>query len=394
MDAGQFFWNFEGDCTLESNSAGVSLMINLLSPLRSDSLSTQNRFVMGAVLRLRADIHSGVPRAYGADYYRQRAGAGLLISEPLHISVSSACGAGSAGMFDRAHVRAWRRITEGVHRQGGKIFANLYHAGRMSHANLQINHGQPMAPSRVQAQRSFAYQIDQFGAFRRARVEVPRAMSRAEIAGIVTQFAHASEMAMLAGFDGVEINAGHGFLIDQFLRSEVNLRCDGYGGSRDKRARFAREVTMAVGEAIGFNKVGLLISPEVICHDMADVEILPTGEELVQWASGLGLCYLNCALTCLECSDIPSLAGSKKLRDYFDGLVIWTGNWTFDQCDRLLAQGQADLFGFDRTFIANPDLPLRYGRKAALSSLQLRTLYGGGATGYVDYPCGDGSAAA
>lgn len=378
----------------EIEEARCPMSKELMRPFHSSSLSTRNRFVMGPALRLRADIHTGVPSECSKIYYGQRAGAGLIISEPLHVSQCGIVGAGSVGMYDGIHVRPWKEITDRVHQRDGKIFANLFHAGRMTHSNLQINLAQPIAPSSVPARRAGVHQIDQFGMLKRSLAEKPRAMSISEIQNLIARFVRAAELSMAAGFDGVEIDAGHGYLIDQFLRSVSNQRDDAYGGSRDKRLRFAREVITAVGEAIGFDKIGLLVSPEIVCRDMADEEIGLTSDDLVDWASGEGLCYLNCALTCLECRDIPPLEGSLRLRENFNGPVIFTGNWAFSRCDELIADGLADLVGFDRSFIANPDLPARYMQNAPLSSVKRSTIYGGGHEGYIDYPCLDGSAAA
>lgn len=366
----------------------------MMSEFHSPALSVRNRFVMGSVLRLRANIHTGVPHECSVDYYGQRAGAGLIISEPLHISLFGTCGAGSAGMYDSDHVEAWREITDRVHQEGGKIFASLFHAGRMTHSNLLVNRAQPIAPSAIPARRSAVHQIDQFGMLKRMLAEKPRAMTIDEIGRVIGQFALSAEMAMAAGFDGVEIDAGHGYLIDQFLRTCSNERDDEYGGSREGRLRFAREVVMAVGEAIGFDKVGLLVSPEIFCRDMADEDISLTSDDLVHWVSDKGLCYLNCTLTCMECRDIPPLEGSARLRRSFGGPVILTGNWAFDRCDELIANGRADLIGFDRGFIANPDLPDRYEQNVPLIAPKRATIYGGGSEGYTDYPCLDDSAVA
>lgn len=367
---------------------------NLMSEFHSNLFHTPNRFVMGSVLRLRADVHTAVPHECTLKYYAQRASAGLLISEPLHISLFGPSGAGSAGMYDDTHVRAWKNVTDAVHEKGGRIFANLFHAGRRSHSILLINQAQPIAPSSIAARRSVIYQIDQYGMMKRMLAETPRAMTIDEIDGVVGQFALAAEMAMAAGFDGVEIDAGHGYLIDQFLRSGSNQRDDDYGGSKDKRQRFAREVISAVGQAVGFAHVGLLVSPEIFCQDMADEEINQVVSDFVHWASGKDLCYLNCALTCLDCSEIPPLAESLRLRELFDGPLILTGNWPLDRCDDMLASGTADLIGFDRLFISNPDLPARYLAKAPVLSVKRSTIYGGGREGYVDYPCLDGTVAA
>lgn len=367
---------------------------NLMSDFHSNLFHVPNRFVMGSVLRLRADVHTALPHECTVKYYAQRASAGLIISEPLHISLFGTSGAGSAGMYDDTHVKAWKEVTDAVHEKGGRIFANLFHAGRRSHSVLLVNQAQPIAPSSIAARRSVIHQIDQYGMLKRMLAETPRAMTIDEIDGVVGQFALAAEMAMAAGFDGVEIDAGHGYLIDQFLRSGSNQRDDAYGGSKDKRQRFAREVMSAVGQAVGFGHVGLLVSPEIFCQDMADEEITQVVSDLVGWASGKGFCYLNCALTCLDCSEIPPLESSSRLREMFDGTVILTGNWTLDQCDETLANGRADLIGFDRLFISNPDLPARYLQKAPVLSVKRSTIYGGGREGYVDYPFLDDTAAA
>lgn len=366
----------------------------LLSEFQSNLLHVPSRFVMSSVLRLRADVHTSVAHECSAQYYAQRATAGLIISEPLHISLFGTCGAGSAGMFDDAHVKAWKEVTDAVHAKGGKIFANLFHAGRRSHSILLVNRAQPIAPSSVAARRSVIHQIDQYGMLKRMLAEAPRAMMIDEIHGVIGQFALAAEMAMEAGFDGVEIDAGHGYLIDQFLRSGSNQRDDAYGGSMIKRQKFARDVVSAVGNTIGFDKVGLLVSPEIICQDMEDDEINQVVSDLVHWASEKELCYLNCALTCLDCGDIPPLDGTLRLREAFDGPVILTGNWALERCDEMLASGHADLIGFDRLFISNPDLPARYAQNAPVRSLKRSTIYGGGSEGFTDYPCLDGDAAA
>ncbi|GIH97245.1 alkene reductase [Planobispora siamensis] len=349
-------------------------MPDLFEPVRLGRLRLPNRLVMSPMTRSRAD-RRGVPPAEAALYYAQRATAGLIITEGVQPSLAGQGYPGTPGLHTDEQVDGWRAVTEAVHAAGGRIFTQLMHTGRIGHPSL---HGlRPVAPSPVRA----AGQI--FTSAGRRDLPVPRQLTAAEVLATVDDFAHAARRALDAGFDGVELHGGNGYLIHQFLASRTNLRDDGYG--RD-RIRFAVEVASAVAGAIGGDRVGLRITPGNPYNDMAEDGIDEVYPALIDALAPLGLVYLHLA---------GSAAGTPlggKIRASWPGcLVAAPGSGGEPSPDGGRAEGErwlahgADLIAFGRAFLANPDFVERLRTGAPLNHPDPATYYGGGARGYTDY---------
>jgi N-ethylmaleimide reductase len=354
-----------------------------LGPLR-----LPNRVVMAPMTRNRAQSGAATPLI--AEYYAQRASAGLIVSEASQVSPQGVGYPGTPGIHDSAQVTAWRQVTDRVHQSGGRIFLQLWHAGRASHASLLPEGAQPVAPSAI-APAGKAFTAQGMLPF-----ETPRALERAEIAGIVADFGAAAANARIAGFDGVEIHAGAGYLIDQFLRDGSNRRDDDYGGSVANRLRFLLEVTEAVAEAWNPARVGVRLSPWLDFNDMRDSDPATLFTQAARELNRFGLAYLHL----VEAADAGEAAPAQHLapaiRREFAGPLVLNEGYDRARADHAIGSGAADLIAFGAAFLANPDLPERLRRGAALNTPDRKTFYGGDARGFTDYPAlaeADGAAA-
>ena len=357
----------------------------LFAPTRIGDLPLPNRIVMPPLTRARAAQPGNVPTAMNAAYYAQRASAGLIIAEATDISADAKGYSLTPGVHSAAQIAGWKLVTDAVHRQGGRIFLQIWHCGRMSHADFH-NGALPMAPSAV----AFAGQIWKTGENdHRAQggmvaCPTPRALETAEIAGIVADFRQAALNAIEAGFDGVEIHAANGYLIDQFLRSTSNQRSDQYGGSRENRLRFLLEVTDAVTGAIGAARTGVRLSPRNRANGMDCPDSIPTAVEAAARLAERGVAYLH---TNEPGDDSPEATEVRQqLRAAFPGPIIVAGGYTRELADAVLASGDVDLVAFGKLFIANPDLPARLQHGWPLNTPEPATFFGGDARGYIDYP--------
>lgn len=354
----------------------------LFTPLEAGALRLRNRVVMAPLTRNRALQDGDVPSPLAVEYYRQRAGAGLIISEGTQVSPSGQGYAWTPGVYSRAQVEGWRPVTDAVHAAGGTIVAQIWHVGRVSHASLQPGGAAPVGPSALPAgAKTFTG-----AAF--AETSAPRALATHEIAGVVADFARAARNAREAGFDGVEIHGANGYLIDQFMRPSVNDRTDAYGGSVENRTRFLEEVVAAVTEAIGGDRTGIRLSPFSPANGVAVDE---TAAET--WARGIeriapyGLAYLHMVEGATGGSrELPAGASIAALRALFPGVYIANNGYDRDMAIAAVESGAADAVAFGKLFIANPDLVERLRRDAPLSEPDRATFYGGGAEGYTDYP--------
>jgi N-ethylmaleimide reductase len=354
--------------------------IDLFTPLQLGPHTLRNRFVMAPLTRNRAS-RDGVPGALQVEYYRQRAGAGLILSEATCISPEAVGYPFTPGIWNGAQAAGWADVTAAVHGEGGKIFCQLWHVGRISHPDLQPDGQLPVAPSAIApAGEAFTYE----GA---KPFVTPRALETAELPGIVGAYRVAAKNALAAGFDGVEVHAANGYLLDEFLRDGSNTRSDAYGGSIDNRARLLLEVVDAVCGVWGSGRVGIRLSPVQPFNDMGDSDPRGTFTRVVDRLNPFNLAYLH--VTEMG-RDAPGAAGP-----YFDPLElrkVWNGvyltNFGYDKAraNAVLASGQADLVAFGVAFIANPDLPERFRRDAPLNAPDPATFYGGGERGYTDYP--------
>ncbi|HSS90000.1 MAG TPA: alkene reductase [Streptosporangiaceae bacterium] len=356
----------------------------LFSSFSLGQLRLPNRIVMAPLTRARAGEH-GVPSGLAAKYYAQRAGAGLIIAEATAVSRQGTGYDNWPGLYTGAQEAGWRTITEAVHAADGRIFVQLFHAGRMSHP--VFHHGElPVGPSPV-AGGPATELYDGVHPFTQ-----PRALRAAELAGIAAQFRAAAERALAAGFDGVEVHAGNGYLLDQFLRDGANQRDDAYGGNPRNRARLLREVTAAVIDVWGESSVGVRISPLSPTNGMTDSDPAATFTQAARDVASLGVGYLhviepgvNGTLSAPASAHSPNLA-SGFFRPLFPGAIIAAGGHTAATGAARIGQNEADLIAYGQLFIANPDLPARFRLNAPLAQPQQATFYGGGAAGYTDYP--------
>ncbi len=369
-------------------------MTDLFEPVRVGEMNLQHRLVMAPLTRNRAPgalAHAGMAR-----YYAQRAdphkGAALIISEATAISHQAQGYADVPGIWSEAQVQAWKPVTDAVHAAGGRIFMQLWHVGRVSHVDLQPEGQAPVAPSAITANTKTVLIKD--GAPKFVATSVPRALAIQEIPGIVEDYRHAARNAVAAGFDGVELHAANGYLIDQFLRSGSNHRSDAYGGPVGNRARLLIEVMQALCEAIGGARCALRLSPVTPANDAFDPEPKALFTHVVQALGPLGLAYVHV----IEGSTIAErdyhqgdgpfdYAALRQAYRNAGGQGAWMVNNGYDQtlAKKALADG-ADLVSFGRLFIANPDLTERLRQGAPLNTPDRMTFYGGGDKGYTDYP--------
>ncbi len=340
-----------------------------------------NRIVMAPLTRSRASV-DGVPRPLMAEYYGQRSSAGLIISEGTNISLQGRGYALTPGLYTAAQIAGWQPVTEEVHAKGGRIFVQLWHVGRISHPSLQPGGALPVAPSAIRPAGT-AYTETGF-----QPCVTPRAIETNEISGIVEQYSQAARNALVAGFDGVEIHAANGYLIEQFLRDSTNKRTDGYGGSHENRARFLLEVTEAVVGVCGGNRVGIRLSPVSPANDSgADSNPEATYSYAVQQLNAFNPVYIHVIEGSTQGPREP--AGGfdfQVLRRSFEGLYIANNGYDLALALQARRQNLADMVAFGRLYISNPDLVERLSIGAELTPSDPATFFGGGPEGYTDYP--------
>jgi N-ethylmaleimide reductase len=369
-------------------------MTTLFEPYQLGDLSLSTRIVMAPLTRNRAP--GGVANARMAAYYRQRAnpatGAGLIITEATGISHQGQGYADVPGIWSAEQIASWKQVTDAVHAEGGKIVMQLWHVGRISHTSLQPNGQAPVAPSAVTAKGKTVLLVDGKAQF--VDVSAPRALDAAELPGIVEDYRRAAANAMAAGFDGVEVHAANGYLIDQFLRSGSNQRSDAYGGSIENRARFLQEVMQAVVAEVGGGRTGIRLSPVTPANDASDDLPQPLFEHVARQLAPLGLAYVHIIEGSTggprdhQQGPAPfDYAALKTAYRQSGGQGAWMVNNGYDLplAEQSLGEG-ADLIAFGRPFIANPDLGARLKQGGPFNSLDRATLYGGGDAGYLDYP--------
>lgn len=346
-------------------------MTDLFAPIKVGTVDLPNRIIMAPLTRNRA-TKEGVQGDLNAHYYRQRAGAGLLIAEMTMVSRQGSGYIYVPGMFTDEQVEGWKLTTEAVHDQGGRIFVQLGHTGRVGHTSL--NEGKPpVAPSAIQIEgENLIYGGES------APYSTPRALETAEIPEVVAQFASAATRAQEAGFDGIEIHGANGYLLDQFLRSGSNKRTDQYGGSVENRARFPLEVVAAVVDAWESERVGIRLSPLTPFNDMSDDNPMETYRYMAEQLNKFNLAYIH-----LISYDDEVLT---MFRETYKGNIIVCGEFKKESGNDMLASGKADMIAFGTTYIANPDLPVRFKLDAPLNEPNPATFFGGDHTGYTDYP--------
>ena len=355
------------------------MALDLFSPVKLGSIALKNRMVMAPLTRNRAG-EGGVPQAMNVTYYVQRASAGLIISEATPISAMAHGYPALPGIYTDAQVAGWKKVTDAVHAEGGKIVIQLWHVGRISHPSLLPDGAQPVAPSAIKPKgKAFTYQglVDY--------VE-PRALAVSELPSIVADYVHATKCALAAGFDGVEIHAANGYLLDQFLRDGSNKREDAYGGSIENRSRLLLEVTKAVVEVAGADKVGIRISPVNPFNDMKDSNPQALFNHVVAALNPFKLAYLHVVEGGIHGGGIADPFDFPALRKHCQSAYI--ANLSYDKArgNAAIASGHADAIAYGVPFIANPDLIERFSINAALNEADSSTFYGGTEQGYTDYP--------
>lgn len=349
-------------------------------------LDLPNRIVMPPMTRSRASQPGDVPNELMAEYYAQRASAGLIISEGTWISPLGKGYAWTPGIHTAEQVAGWRLVTDAVHAAGGRIFAQLWHVGRLSHTSL-LNGQSPVSSSAIQAQGVNVFVADADGKPGFAQASMPRALSVDEIHAIVDDYRQAARNAMEAGFDGVELHAANGYLVNQFIDSNANSRTDEYGGVLENRLRFLGEVTRALVEGTGdAGRVGIRLAPLTTLNGCEDADPETTYLGAARLLADIGVGYIHIAEADWEQAPHMPVGFKQRLRETFPGTMIYAGAYTAERAREAVAQGWADLIGFGRPFVANPDLPERLRIGAPLALHERETLFGGGERGLTDYP--------
>lgn len=370
----------------------------LFTPYRMGALTLPNRIVMPPMTRSRA-ADGNVATPLMAQYYAQRASAGLIVSEGTQISQQGQGYAWTPGIHDEAQIAGWRGVTDAVHAAGGRIVAQLWHVGRVSHTALQPGGAAPVSASALLAPGVKVF-VDpqgrgpQGGVGEMVQHSMPRALAFEEIPGIVRDYAQAARNAIAAGFDGIELHGANGYLINQFIDSQANQRTDGYGGSLPNRLRFLREVVEAVAEAIGAERVGVRLAPLTTLQGAVDDTPQATYLAAAHVLDSIGMGYLHIAEADWEDAPVMPVAFKEALRLLYRGTLIYAGKYTVERAEEALAKGWADLIAFGRPFIANPDLPARLQQGMALNPADKATFFGGGAEGFTDYPVAETADAA
>jgi N-ethylmaleimide reductase len=354
---------------------------SLFSPGKIGAIGVSNRIAMSPLTRARADMN-GVQTPLAIDYYRQRASAGLILTEATNISRQGRGYAFTPGIYTDAHVAAWRPVTDAVHEAGGRIVLQLWHVGRISHTSLQEGGQAPVAPSAIQAGQTTYTETGM------QQPSMPRALRTDEIPGLIEDYRNAARKAKLVGFDGVEVHAANCYLLEQFIRDSTNKRDDAYGGSVENRTRLAFEVTRAVADIWGSDRVGVRLSPLTMSAGDTPLDSDPQGTYgyLAERLGTLGLAYLHCIEGQTRGDNAADAFDFQALRRAFGGQYIANNGYDRNKAMAAIAEGHADMVAFGRPFIANPDLPARLMLDAPLAAAPHEVFYGGGAKGYTDFP--------
>lgn len=344
-----------------------------------------NRIVMAPMTRSRSQQPGDVPTPLMAEYYAQRASAGFIVTEATQISPQGKGYSFTPGIYTDAQIDGWRKVTDAVHNAGGRIISQLWHVGRMSHESFHAD-GQPVAPSAL-APDAQVWVVGEDGVGHMVDCPTPRALSRDEIKDIIADYRQAAANAMQAGFDGIEIHAGNGYLVDQFLRRTSNKRTDEYGGPIENRIRFAIEVVETVSQEIGADRVGIRLAPFITQRGMNDPEAVDAILLASKQFNEIGIAYIHLAEA--DWDDAPGVTDEfrQELRSGFNGAIVVAGNYTAESGSQLIESGLVDFVAYGRNFLANPDLPYRFENGLPLNELgDPKTFFGGDARGYTDYP--------
>lgn len=347
-------------------------MPKLLDPITIGDLSLRNRVIMAPLTRCRSS-EGRVPNALMAEYYMQRASAGMILSEATSVDPMGVGYPDTPGIWSDEQVAGWAAVTDAVHRAGGTILLQLWHVGRISDP-IYLDGALPVAPSAIRPKGTVSLVRP------KKEFMTPRALERDEIPGIIAAYKRGAENAKRAGFDGVEVHGANGYLLDQFLQDTTNARTDDYGGSPANRARLMIEVVDACIEVWGAGRVGLHLAPRGDAHDMGDSNPIATFGYVAEQMKTRGLAFL-CARESLGDNRI-----GPQLKKIFGGMYIANEGFTAETAQQVLDAGEADAVAFGKTFIANPDLPQRFASSAALNEPKPELFYAQGPAGYIDYP--------
>ncbi|WP_076591423.1 alkene reductase [Herminiimonas arsenitoxidans] len=345
---------------------------HLFTPIKVGDITLPNRVIMAPLTRLRSSA-GRVPNALMADYYAQRASAGMILSEATSVTPQGVGYPDSPGIWSEGQVEGWKLVTDAVHKAGGRIYLQLWHVGRISDP-VYLNGELPVAPSAIAAEGHVSLVRP------KKEYVVPRALDLTEIPGVVAAYRKGAENAKLAGFDGVEVHGANGYLLDQFLQDSTNKRTDVYGGSIENRARLLLEVVDACVDVWGKDRVGLHLSPRGASHSISDSNPLATFGYVMKELDRRGIAFV-CVREVLGDDRL-----GPQLKKLFHGVYIVNDGLSKESAEKALQAGEADAAAFGRVFIANPDLPARLQKNADLNPPNAETFYGGGAQGYTDYP--------
>lgn len=393
FSAADINWDISVKTWMESASRRTNIkllkqgefMSKLFEKTSLKNLALQNRIVMAPMTRARTSQPGNIPNEMMATYYKQRATAGLVISEATQISDDSQGYSFTPGVYTDAQVKGWQSVTKAAKNTGAAMFCQLWHVGRVSHPTFQKGE-LPIAPSALAPVETKVWISDDKGNGNMVDCIQPREMTQEDIDRVVNDFAYAAKRSLEAGFDGVELHGGNGYLIDQFLRTNSNKRTDNYGGSRENRIRFLIEVVDAVVAAVGADKVGVRLAPFITFKDMNCPDIVATILEVSKQLQARNVAYIH--LSEADWDDAPVIPESFRiaLREAFTNTIIVAGSYTKERADQVIDKGYADLVAFGRPFVSNPDLVLRLQNGSKLADLDNVTLFGGNEHGYIDYP--------
>ena len=365
----------------------------LFTPLQLGPYTLRNRIVLPPLTRSRSTQPGNIANELMAEYYQQRSSAGFMVSEGTQIEPRGQGYAWTPGIHSTAQIAGWQKVTRAVHDAGGVIFAQLWHVGRVSHTALQPEGQAPVAPSAIPASQVKVFIETAPGSGMLSEPSMPRELTTAEVRELVQYYAQAARNALQAGFDGVELHCANGYLVNQFISAHSNQRSDEYGGSLDNRLRFLREITQAVAEVVGPQRLGVRFAPLFSSTDeervyLGLVEDDPQATYLaaIRHLEELGIAYLSLAEADWEGAEELPESFRWAVRRAFSGRILYAGRYDAPRAAAAIEAGWADLIGFGRSFIANPDLPTRIANGWPLNALDSASMYGGTAQGYTDYP--------
>ncbi|MBP2167366.1 N-ethylmaleimide reductase [Erwinia toletana] len=365
----------------------------LFTPLQLGEFTLRNRIALPPLTRCRSEQPGNIPGEMMVEYYRQRASAGFMVTEGTQIEPRGQGYAWTPGIHSKQQITGWKKVTEAVHQQGGVIFCQLWHVGRVSHNELQPEKQAPVAPSAIAAEGVRVFIETGPAAGMLTSPSMPRELRTGEVKDIVELYRQAAENAKEAGFDGVELHSANGYLINQFISEHTNFRTDQYGGCLANRLRFLQEIIVAVSSVFGSDKVGVRFAPlftstdeERVYLGLVESDPHATYIAAAQMLNERNIGYLSIAEA--DWDNSPEMPEDFRiaLREAFRSPIMYSGRYTREKAEYVLSRGWGDLFGFGRTFIANPDLPARFRHHASLNPVDSASLYGGTRKGYTDYP--------